>query len=92
MRPSVPYSIVPIKTSIHAPVMMRPVGNTPSVRPGIVNGVGSPWAAATILAAGLLRRFWGSVKLPELLVKRPATKEVSLTESRVMGFVKDAAL
>ena len=60
---------------------MRPVGNTPRVRPGTEYGVGRPCCAAMIFSAGLLSKNLGSVKLPEPLVNKPALKEASSDES-----------
>jgi hypothetical protein len=77
----VPYMMVTKKATSHSPVTIRPVGNTLSIMPGITKGVGRPCAAAMIFWAGLLRRKEGSVRLPEPVVKRPATNDASVGES-----------
>jgi hypothetical protein len=74
---------------------MRPTGNTPRDVPGRTNGVGEPAAAAASCAAGFPARYFGSVRLPAVREKTPATNDdsveerVVLTTWFVMGFVAE---
>src|SRR5580692_6056974 len=53
------------------------MGMTPSVSPGMTNGVGSPCAAAARSCSGLPSRKDGSVRLPTTGESTPATKLAS---------------